>query len=1050
MVQAVFFAVRNAAGTMRGSVGGDGGNPVLAVGSGEDVSLNLTPSSVTGYERSGQDLLVRLADGRTITLAGFFEDPGMPENRLYLSSDGQVIAVAFTDGGAGLLLPAYAAPDVWNKYSTVDDLRFVEFDSLVSADPVQDEAAGMAAFVPGLLAGMGGSGLAAAAIIGGGGALIGGGGGSGGSSHTPPGVDNPAASVTLTTNTPDPQFPVTGTGHPGDRVTVTLGDQAQSTTVTPDGTWAVVFPPTGLPGDGTHHAVVVVTRPDGGSPVTLDGPAAVIDLTPPALAITQGTAGTGHVENAADHADGVTLGGTAEAGASIRVTAGEVVLDTVATGGVWSVTFTPAQMPGGERQVPVSVTATDALGNRTTLADAVVLDTVPHPITVDTVAGDDIVNAAEAGAALAVTGSSAAGAVVTVTLGGVTQTATTGADGRWSVSFAPGTLAPGSHDSSVTARTVDPAGNPSQAVRPLRVDTDTTVSIDGPVAGDDIVNGSEAAAGVTLTGRGEPGAAVQVTFAGITRATTVAADGTWSAGFTGVAGGDYATTAQVTATDRAGNNASATRALRVDTSTAVSVNAGQAGGDDIISGAERAAGVTITGRGEPGAAVSVTLGGVTRAASVGADGGWAATFAPGDITPGTRAVPVTVTATDAAGNSASATHALLIDTEVTDFRRATLSTGADSVLSAAEAAQGLTVTGTVEPGSVVMLRLGDGPARAASVAADGSWTVTIPPGDIPAGEALVTLTATATDRVGNSATLTEQVAVDTVVRSFARTGGPIAGDGILNAAEAAAGLPLSGTAEPGASVTLRLSNGATRSVTADAAGQWQVTFASADLPRGETGASVTITAIDRAGNLATLTEAFAVDTIAPGSPEVISFFRDANGLRGIGTESTTDSYAFARIDATGAALPLGAIRSEDTVFGETNFRFTSQVPDGSYLVIHTADAAGNQSSTLLVVDNTNATQVALDRPGLAGFDLAAIDLTFAPDARMTIDAQTLRSLTGPDATLLVKGGADDTVTLTGGVASGPSRLIDGQGHTLYALGDTGAAVLLDDDIRAVI
>jgi hypothetical protein len=380
----------------------------------------------------------------------------------------------------------------------------------------------------------------------------------------------------------------------------------------------------------------------------------------------------------------------------------------------------------------------------------------------------------------------------------------------------------------------------------------------------------------------------------------------------------------------------------------------------------------------------------------------------------------------------------------------TLSTGADNVLNGAEAAQGLTVTGTVEPGSSVMVRLGSGTARAASVAADGTWTLTIPPGDVPAGESSVTLTAVATDRVGNTATLSEQVAVDTVVRSFARTGGPIAGDGVLNGAEAAAGLPFTGTAEAGASVVVRLSNGASRTVTADASGQWQVTFASAELPRGEAGASVTMTATDRAGNVATLTEAFRVDTVAPGSPEVVSFFRDGNGLRGIGTESTTDTYTFARVDATGSPQTIGAIRSEDTIFNETNFRFTSQVPDGSYLVINTADAAGNNSSTLLIVDNTNATQVALDRPALAGFDFSAIDLSFAPDARMTIDAQTLRGLTGPDATLLVKGGADDTVTLVGGTETGQTRVIDGQRYDVYTLGDTGATVLLDDDIRPVI
>ena len=346
-----------------------------------------------------------------------------------------------------------------------------------------------------------------------------------------------------------------------------------------------------------------------------------------------------------------------------------------------------------------------------------------------------------------------------------------------------------------------------------------------------------------------------------------------------------------------------------------------------------------------------------------------------------------------------------------------------------------------------MVRLGSGMARAATVATDGSWSLTIPPGDIPAGEATVALTAVATDRVGNSATLTENVAVDRVVRSFARTGGPIGGDGILNAAEVAAGLPVGGTAEPGASITVRLSNGSTRTTQSDASGNWVVTFAAADLPRGELNATATVTATDRAGNTSTLTEAFRVDTVSPGSPEVVSFSRDGNGLRGIGTETTDDIYAFARVDTNGAAQPMNVIRSDDPVFGETNFRFTAPVPDGSYLVINTADGAGNNSSTLLIVDNTNAAQVSLGRPGLAGFDLSAIDLSFAPEARMTIDSQTLQALTGPDRTLIVKGGADDSVTLTGATATGESRVIDGDRYTIFTLGDTGGTVLIDDQIR---
>lgn len=1055
MVKAVEYAARSSAGGLvRGSVAGPEGSNFLQVGSGQSVSLNLAPAHVIGYERKGGDLVVRLIDGREIVLSGFFEAASGAENRLVLSSEGEIAEVFLSDGGNGLLYASYGPAEGWGKFSALDDLRFDRGETLTMAQGTGDEPTGMAAFIPGLLSGLGGSAILPVAAALGGAALVGGvGGGSGGGGRKPPAVDNPETSATVTTNTPSPQLVVTGTGQPGDTVVVTIGDKTQTTTITPGGTWGVTFPGNGLPPDGTHETVVVVTPPGNGTPVTLDGPTFILDLTPPLVAVTEGTESVGHVENAQDHANGVSIGGTGEPGAAIRVTIGTAVqTTTVGADGTWAVTFTPTQVPGGEYSAGVTIVATDPLGNTTTITDRVVIDTVPHPIAIDPVTADNTVNAAEAAAGFQITGTSTAGATITVTIAGSTQTATAGAGGAWSITYPAGSLAPGEYDATITASTVDGAGNASSTTRTMRVDTLTSVTLAGPVAGDDVVNAAEAAGGVVLTGNTQPGASVSLTWNGVTLPATVSASGAWSATFpaSAFAAGEFGTTILVTATDAAGNTATTMRPVRIDTTTAVSVDPGQAGGDNILSGAEQAAGLVLTGRAEPGASVAVTFEGITRNVTATAAGSWTASWAAGEVRQGTYAATVSVTSRDAAGNTASTTHALNVDTEVQNFRRTGLSTGADDVLNAAEAAGGLVVTGTVEPGSSVMVRFGSAGARAATVAADGSWTVTIPPADIPAGESNVTLTAKATDRVGNVATHTETVRVDTIVNPFTRSGGPFGGDGVLNAVEVQAGLPIGGTAEPGATVVVRLSSGAEKSVVASEGGTWSVSFGAADLPRGEVNVTATITATDRAGNTATLSEAFRVDTVAPGSPEVLSFQRDANGLRRIGTELTDDTYAFVRIDQNGGQTPIGATRSTDTDFNETSFRFASSVPDGSYLVVNAADAAGNQSSTLLIVDNTNSPTVNLGRSGLANFDFAAIDLTWAPDARLTITEAQLRDLTGPDNRLMVKGGADDTVTLVDAAATGASQMVDGQRYAVYTLGSSGATLLLDDDIRAVI
>jgi len=1049
MANAIEFAVRDSAGRIQhGSVAGDGQGNVIRVGSGDAVSLNIGQSSVVSYQQQGNDLLVKLADGRTILLSGYFAEMPGDVNHLYLSTNGDIAEVKVTEGRDGVLFASYGPAESWGKWSPLDDLRFTSADGVAGYVATDEDPAGMGILVPGLLGGLGFPAAAAAALIGGGLIVGGGGGGEGGGRATPTVDAQPV--TTLTTNTDGPHIDVSGTGEPGDTVVVTVGTETQTTIIEEDGDWAVIFPPTDLPGDGNHTAVVVVTPPTGeGDPVTLPGPAVVIDMTPPEVEVTEGTRSVGDIENAAEYADGVTIAGEGEPGATIVVEAGiHTQTTTVTATGTWTVTFPQTQIAAGESEIPVVITATDPLGNETVLNDVLVIDTVPHPIAFDPVTADNVVNFVESEAGLVVTGTSTGGASISITLQGVTQQAVVGANGSWIVTYPTGTLPGGEYAATLTATTTDVAGNPSTATHSFQVDTTTTVAFAAtPVAIDDIVNAAEAGAGVVLTGTAQAGATVSIAWNGTTLPGTVAADGSWTVSFpaSAIAAGSYDTTATVTATDAAGNTATATRTLLIDTETAVTINPDQAGGDDIISGAERTTGVALTGTAEAGASVAVTFEGVTRTVTAGAGGAWTATFATSEIRAGTYTGTASVTATDTAGNTATTTHAVDVDTEVLDFARLTLSTGSDTILNGAEAAQGLTVTGTVETGSTVVVRFGDGTEHTATVAANGNWTVTIPAAQVPAGESNVTLTAIATDHVGNTATLTEQVAVDTLVRNFARTGGEIGGDGVLNAAEVGSGLVLNGTVEPGATVVVRLANGSEQTVTANAAGTWSVTFPTADLPTGEQATSVTISATDIAGNTATFSETFAVDTIAPGAPEVVSFSRDETGLRGIGAESTTDTLTFTRIDASGSAMAVATTRTDDTIYAETNFRFGQTVPDGSYLVINTEDAAGNESSTLLIVNNTSAPDVDLSRAGLAAFDFTAIDLTFAPDADLSITEAQLRDLTGPDRELLIKGDADDSVNLVGGTDSGQTQVIEGQTYTLYTLG-TGASVLIDDDI----
>ncbi|NBO21344.1 MAG: hypothetical protein EBU97_05300, partial [Rhodobacteraceae bacterium] len=125
MATAIDFAVRaGAGGTVHGQVAGDAIPNLIHVAPGDSVSLNISQSSVTAFQKVDGDLLIALADGRTIILEGYFDTPQGVTNRLYFSENGQIVPVTLADGQDGLLVANYGHPIMAEKWSMVDDLRF--------------------------------------------------------------------------------------------------------------------------------------------------------------------------------------------------------------------------------------------------------------------------------------------------------------------------------------------------------------------------------------------------------------------------------------------------------------------------------------------------------------------------------------------------------------------------------------------------------------------------------------------------------------------------------------------------------------------------------------------------------------------------------------------------------------------------------------------------------------------------------------------------------------------------------------------------------------
>ncbi|SDJ04674.1 Ig-like domain-containing protein [Aliiruegeria lutimaris] len=264
-----------------------------------------------------------------------------------------------------------------------------------------------------------------------------------------------------------------------------------------------------------------------------------------------------------------------------------------------------------------------------------------------------------------ITGTGEPGASLTVEIDGNTQSTTVGEDGSWSVTFESDQIATGEYETAVTITSSDARGNTTVINEVLDVDTIPPEVDLGTVEGDDVINAAEASDGVTLSGSGEAGSTLSVEFQGQTRTTTIGEDGAWSIDYAAseITPGTYESEVTITATDGAGNSSTETFSLQVDTETGAGIDSGQLGGDDVANAAEQSAGITLTGTAEAGATVEVTLVGVTKTVTAGQDGTWSASYTSSEIPQGTYETTVSVVATDAAGNSATANHVIGVDTE---------------------------------------------------------------------------------------------------------------------------------------------------------------------------------------------------------------------------------------------------------------------------------------------------------------------------------------------------------------------------------------------------
>ncbi|HIE6622736.1 TPA: Ig-like domain-containing protein, partial [Escherichia coli] len=264
-----------------------------------------------------------------------------------------------------------------------------------------------------------------------------------------------------------------------------------------------------------------------------------VNLAAPTIGIN--TIATDDVINATEKGADLQISGTSNqpAGTTITLTLnGQNYTATTDAAGNWSTTV-PASAVGalGEASYTVTANVTDSAGNSNSASHNVQVNTALPGVTLNPVASDDIINAAESGVAQTISGQvtgAAAGDTVTVTLGEATYTATVQANLSWSVDVPASALqALGNGELTISASVTNSVGNTGNGTREITIDANLPGLRIDTVAGDDVVNIIEHGQALVITGSSSDlaaGSNVTLTINGQTYVAAVLADGSWSVG----------------------------------------------------------------------------------------------------------------------------------------------------------------------------------------------------------------------------------------------------------------------------------------------------------------------------------------------------------------------------------------------------------------------------------------------------------------------------------------------------------------------------------------
>ncbi|MCK6760290.1 BapA/Bap/LapF family large adhesin [Enterobacter bugandensis] len=793
------------------------------------------------------------------------------------------------------------------------------------------------------------------------------------------GVNGPLTSG----DTTDDTTPTLSGTAPADAVITVYDGTTLLGTATLDGSGGWSFTPVIPLTDGPHTLTVHAT--DAAGNTTISTPFELtVDTVPPATpdipAITVNPDGTETPLNPGETTRDTTptLSGTGNPGDTVTIYNGGVKLDDVLVDGTGNWTWTPATpLPNGTYDITLTVTNMDGTGNEsapsqpvtitidtdapTAPAAPVITDSVsqitgpvpdggttndPRPILSGTGTTNDVIN-------------------ITDTVNGtptIVGTVTVDSNGNWS--WRPDSnIGEGSHVYTATA--TDEAGNVSDLSPAITITVDT-VAPDVPVfdaVGGQPNGGLITDATPTVGGTGTTGDTVIVYNNGVEVGRVDIVNGEWS--FVLPPQQDGLLNITVAGVDAAGNVSAPSPVVSVTLDTlapevpAITEVEGSQLSNNLLYTNDGTP--TLTGTGEPGATVIVSIDGTPSGApvTIQSDGSWS--WTAGTTLPDGQ-YAFTVSSSDPAGNisGSSAPVSVTVDTV------APADPGNMSLPD-----EGTPLTGTGEAGSIITVTNGTTVIGTGVVGSDGSFSIALSPAQLDP----TTLTVTATDAAGNASADVPFIVTDSplelpqvpVITAIVDDVDPVTGD-VKGKTTNDTTPTLTGTAEAGSVITIYQDGSTTplTTVTADGSGNWSYTPAA--LGEGLHTFEVTAT-LNGATSGRSPAASVTVDLTAPGTPTIGSVIDDVGPVTGPLTSGQTTNDSQPTLTGTGAvgdtiSIYNNGVLLDSVVVGNTGtWSYTTPaLPEGSnVLTIRETDPAGNQSGPsadfTIVVDSISTTPV---------------------------------------------------------------------------------------------